>query len=484
MANIVLVTKGTNGDLFPFLGIGKALKARGHDVVVVTNWYGEQEVSKAGLDFVALDNPDEVPSYEEQTTLDGLSAPADELMLVGSHTAAPHASGGDAGEGARRLSVFGMPLKRGLLEYEAISGQCRRAEKKDTVLVVNYVAFFSARHVADALGLPVAAVFIAPSMFPQWVLDLSFFDELYTHVGGDLNRIRAEVGLPPVRDWRAWLLDADRMLGLWAGWFAPEGFGAGREVTPIGFPSDPVAPGEVPAEVARDFDPADPPLLITHGTSIPAKSDFFAAAAEACRLAGVPALLVCKHERLIPSELPERVKWHRYVPFGRLMPHVRGIIHHGGIGTCGQALAAGIPQLVLALGYDRADNAARLQSLGVAEALTPLQWRAEVLADSLRRLLGGEDVRRRCAEYARALRGSDFGAAGADAIEELAADRTRRRAGVGTSAEVAEVEAAAAPRTKRESGDLQSLLDKLSPAGRELLRQRLKGRLGADSRGK
>ena len=482
MANIVLVTKGTGGDLFPFLRIGKTLKARGHRVVLVTHWYSEREVLRAGLDFAALDNAEEVPLYEEQTTLDaprGLNAAADEAVLVGNHGGGGASADGNEQASAPGLSIFGMPLGRGVLEYESIGGQCR---PNDTILVVNYIAFFSARHVADQLGVPLVAVFTAPSMFPQWVLDLPFFDELYAHVGGDLNAIRAQVGLAPVRDWRRWLTSADASVGLWPEWFVAEGFGNGVEIVPVGFPCDVGAAGELPSELSDILDHGAPPLLITHGTSIPAKSDFFTSAAEACRLLEMPALLVCKHEKLIPQPLPEGVRWFEYLSFDALMPHMRALIHHGGIGTCGQALAASLPQVVLALGYDRADNAARLQRLGVAEALTPLQWRPEVIAGALRRLLDAPGTESLCADYARRLQPGDFAASASDVIETLAASAMHRKRAVQLTTDAPE--GVPPLEQKRASEDLHALLGNLSPAKRALLKQRLKQRLDTQAQGK
>jgi rhamnosyltransferase subunit B len=485
MANIVLVTKGTGGDLFPFLRIGKTLKARGHRVVLVTHWYSEREVLRAGLDFAALDNAEEVPLYEEQTTLDApraLNAVAGEAVLVGSHGGgSATAADGNEQSPAPSLSIFGMPLGRGVLEYKSISEQCRPDE---TILAVNYIAFFSARHVADKLGVPLVAVFTAPSMFPQWVLDLPFFDELYVHVGGDLNGIRAQVGLAPVRDWRAWLTSADAMMGLWPEWFAAEQFGDGLKIVPAGFPCDVGTAGELPIELSNILDPDAPPLLITHGTSIPAKSDFFTSAVDACALLGMPALLVCKHEKLIPQSLPEGVRWFKYLSFDALMPHMRAIIHHGGIGTCGQAMAARLPQVVLALGYDRADNATRLQRLGVAEALTPLQWRPDVLAASLRRLLDAPDTGPLCADYARRLQHSDFGASASDVIETLAASATHRKHAVDHTADAPEGVPPPPPEEKRASEDLHTLLGNLSPSRRALLKQRLKQRLNTQAQSK
>ena len=67
-------------------------------------------------------------------------------------------------------------------------------------------------------------------------------------------------------------------------------------------------------------------------------------------------------------------------------------MHHGGIGTCAQGLAAGIPQLVMPMGFDQPDNAARLVTLGVGSWLAPGKFIGERVARKLSRLLADESV--------------------------------------------------------------------------------------------
>ncbi|WP_394698486.1 glycosyltransferase [uncultured Desulfobacter sp.] len=42
--------------------------------------------------------------------------------------------------------------------------------------------------------------------------------------------------------------------------------------------------------------------------------------------------------------MPENIHYCEYAPFSRLFPKAAAVVHHGGIGTCAQALKAGIPQ--------------------------------------------------------------------------------------------------------------------------------------------
>jgi rhamnosyltransferase subunit B len=477
MAKMILVTKGTGGDLFPFLRIGRALEARGHEVVLLSHWYYAERVARAGLRFAALDTPAEVPLYEEQTTVNpqhGRNALADKAEFVANHAEAARPSPRAQEQQGPKLSLFGLSLDKGLREFRVISEQCAGG---DAVLVVNYIAFLTARPVAEKLGVPFVSVFMSPGFIPEWILNLPFFDELYGHVGADLNRVREEVGLAPVSDWRRWLVTADCFAGMWPDWFAPARPGRSPEIVPVGFILDDAAAGSEVSEELKDvLDYGAPPVLITHGTSIPTRADFFEVAAEACRLAGLRGLLVSKFADLIPPALPPGVKWFDFLPFGRLMPHVSCIVHHAGIGTSAQALASGIPQLIMAQGHDRAGSARCLTELGIAETFSPLEWQAEGVAAALRRLVDSALLRRRCVELAQRLRGADALTTACEVFEEFVPVAGARKMS-------APALFAGEPREAKGRSDgskaVPGLLANLSPAQRALLSKRLQVRLAS-----
>jgi UDP:flavonoid glycosyltransferase YjiC (YdhE family) len=63
------------------------------------------------------------------------------------------------------------------------------------------------------------------------------------------------------------------------------------------------------------------------------------------------------------------------------------VIHAGGIGTCAEALKAGLPSVVIPYAFDQPDNAERLRRLGVAEVLSRDAVDARNLTDKLDQLL-------------------------------------------------------------------------------------------------
>ena len=109
----------------------------------------------------------------------------------------------------------------------------------------------------------------------------------------------------------------------------------------------------------------------------------------------------------MPERLPAGVAHFAYVPFGLLLPHAAALVHHGGIGTCAQGLAAGVPQVIMPLAHDQPDNADRLSKLGVSRTLPPRRFRGPALAAVLRELLSCDRTAKACREVASRFVGID-----------------------------------------------------------------------------
>src|SRR5438552_407053 len=56
--HLLLVTIGSRGDLYPFLGLGRAMTARGHRVTVITTGNHRAAAGQAGLGFIELGSAD------------------------------------------------------------------------------------------------------------------------------------------------------------------------------------------------------------------------------------------------------------------------------------------------------------------------------------------------------------------------------------------------------------------------------------------
>src|SRR5277367_1567015 len=52
--NVLLPTLGSAGDVHPFIGLGLALRARGHRATVLTNPYFQSSIEAQGLEFLPV----------------------------------------------------------------------------------------------------------------------------------------------------------------------------------------------------------------------------------------------------------------------------------------------------------------------------------------------------------------------------------------------------------------------------------------------
>ena len=399
-AHFLLVTLGSHGDVHPFVGLGRRLIQRGHRVTLATNEHFRPLAESTGLDFE--------PVGEE----------ADFLALA-KHPDLWHPTRGALVVAGAVASAMG-PV------YDAV---VRRLDAR-TVVVGSTLAL-AARVARDELHFPMATVHLAPIVFrsihapprmpgvPAIAGRLPSFMLTRFYEGADkyvidpalapaVNAFRAERGLPPVeRIMQAWWNAPDLTIGLWPAWFAPPQPDWPAQARLTGFPlydeSD-VSP--LPEELERFLDAGDAPAAFTPGSAMQHGQQFFAAAVAACERLGRRGLLLTRHDGQVPDVLPPTVLHVRYAPFSRLLPRCCAISHHGGIGTTSQALAAGVPQLVMPMAHDQFDNAARARKLGVATTLSPRRYRPRAVAGKLARLLGSARVADRCKATAARLVGS------------------------------------------------------------------------------
>lgn len=391
----LLTALGSYGDVHPMVGLGVALAGRGHDVRLITNPYFEEVVRGAGLRFVGVSTRE---AYEDLTRRRDLWRPRQGLDVVFRHGATT------------------------VLEelYDAVAEHYRGGE---TVIAAHGLDLAS-RVAAESLGAPVASIVYAPMVLwsdrapprmpfgftrPNWLCSAQFrFGEWAMFrrlVRAPLDALRRRVGLGPLRQrYFDWYYGVAPPLCLFPDWFAPNpgDWPAGTETT--GFPLwDGGVDAPLSGEVERFLDDGAPPLAFTPGSANRQASAFFASAAEACERLGRRGVLLTKYPEQLPARLPTGVRAIGFAPLSRVLPRAAAFVYHGGIGSCAQALSAGVPQLVQPLAFDQRDNALRLRRLGVAEEILPNRFRGEAVAAALGRLLSDDGVAERCESYSAKL---------------------------------------------------------------------------------
>ena len=200
------------------------------------------------------------------------------------------------------------------------------------------------------------------------------------------NVFRAEVGLTPVkRLFDRWYHSPQLIIGLFTDWFAPPQPDWPPNVHLTGFPLyDESESRDIPAELAGFLGEGEAPIIFTAGSAMAQGKEFFRVSAEVCGGNGWRGILLTQFPEQLPLNLPEGVRHFGYVPFSAVLPRAAAFVHHGGIGTTAQALAAGVPQLIVPMTHDQPDNAVRIRRLGVGDFLLPANTRQRRCLSHLR----------------------------------------------------------------------------------------------------
>ena len=392
---ILLFPLGSAGDVHPYVGIGRALRSRGHRVRLFANSYFESIARDAGIEFESTGTTDEY--------LEALNDPG----LWDS-------------KGSYRV-LFGKLIDATELVYRRIEAHHQPGQ---TVLVAPSAAF-GARIANEKLGVPLVSMNV----------ELNIFRSVYEQPGRDVNErwkpllrpfrraimeaadrlvfdpqlapgvngLRSSLGLSPVRFvMRKWLHSPDCVIGLFPEWFAPKlpDWPANLHLT--GFPLfDGSETGSLSAELEEFLAAGEPPVVFTFGTAQRNASDLLETSVRVCQSLGRRGILLTQFADQAPLNLPATVQYIRYAPLSSLLPRSAAIVHHGGIGTTAQALRAGIPQLVCPMILDQFDNAVRLQRLGVGESIRSSRISADYVAERLQVLMASPAVASRCRNVAQ-----------------------------------------------------------------------------------
>jgi rhamnosyltransferase subunit B len=383
--HVILTPVGSAGDVNPFLIIGRALRQRGHRVTLVSPDVFAHATRKSTLEFAS-------------------SGTADEFNDVTMNPDLWHPRRGPA-------VIFGVLSAQLRRAYDIID---RLYEPGKTVLVGHSLSFFT-RVFEEKRGAPAVTIHLAPSLFRSdfaqpalpsgqdisrwprwakralwWAVDRFAIDPLIVPA---LNQWRRELELPPVsRVFQSWLHSPQRVLGLFPDWFGAPQADWPPQLRLTGFVLSDRSCDPTPAEGINDRDleqflaAGPPPVVFTPGSANRHAAQFFQVGIEAAALTGQRALLVTAYGEHLPGTLPAHAHHATYASFADLFPRVAAVVHHGGIGTCAQALAAGAPQLIMPMGFDQPDNALRLVRLGVAERVPPGQFTTSRVGAALQSL--------------------------------------------------------------------------------------------------
>ena len=416
MANIVLATIGSLGDMHPKIALALELKNRGHAVTIAAMEFYRDRIEPLGIGFAPM-APHLDPNDREMGR---------KLM--------------DASRGSEMiLRQLVMPNLRPMFDdlMRAIDGA-------DLLMTGEIV--YAAKSAVELSGVKWVTASLQPSTFfssfdpsvppnAPWVENLRFLGPRFHHGFFRFARWLVDRWYKPYREFRRDLglsedhdpIFFDKFSDLLHLALFSKVLGAPQS----DWPENTVQPGfcfydghndtqKIPPALLEFLDAGDLPIVFTLGSAaVMDARDFFEQSAEAARMVSRRAVLLYGVFNEPPKGIGGDVVGFDYAPYSQVFPRALCVVHQAGVGTTGQALRAGVPQLIVPFAHDQPDNAARCRRLGVAEIVGRDDYGAENAAAMLRRLIDNKSYKDKAVETGRIVMSEPGTSMACDAIEAV-----------------------------------------------------------------
>ena len=396
------------GDTQPFISLAARFKQQGHSVKLAARPDFASLASAYEIEFVPLGNPyKSLLRSEEVATAIG-SGNMLKMIIK------------QASDSKQRKAFFdGLD-----------TGAMRAVEGAEAVIYKSsWIPFYS---IAQKVGVPSAAAMFMPltrtAFFPSFLIGggkdrgatidsmiWRITEQFIWQVSRNFdNRMRSELlGLPrrPFFGPSARQLERTRLYYAYSPTVIPRPADWPERIHVTGFWfSDPPPGWTPPPDLVGFLESGPPPVYVGFG-SMPSGS-----AEDTLKL--ILKALELSHQRGIllsgwagigkDRKLPEYAFGVESVPHSWLFPRMSAVVHHGGAGTTGAGLRAGVPSIVTPFVADQPNWAKRIEALGVGPRAIPFrELTAELLADAIRQATSDSAMRQRASALGEQIRRED-----------------------------------------------------------------------------
>ncbi|WP_185981621.1 glycosyltransferase [Skermania sp. ID1734] len=413
--HLVLLAYGTQGDIDPYLVLGRELHARGHHVRVVTPDRYAGAVERAGLEqwSFGLDVESLLVQADWQTWKQG-----------GRQQQA------DGTKEFLRYVLADMPERLG-----EIDAACAGAA---AILSPSWggMSHFG----ADSRGIPAAFLQLQPwepsATYPNLMLSPD------RSLPGPLNRATHRVAAQAhwhlirkhINDWRherygleplPWRYSRSGSAPVLCGFSrhivtpSPD-WGSNVAVTGNWFDDD--EPKWTPPQALTDYLAAGAtPIFVGFGSWLPANAaGLYELVVDAARQAGVRAVVQVDPETAAdPHTFGDDIYAIGFVPYRWMFERVAAVVHHGGAGTTALAVRAGVPNVVCPFFADQNFWASRVAAIHAGPKPIPVQkLTADRLAEAVRTAVSDKTISATVAGLGAAMREERGAAVAGDVLDE------------------------------------------------------------------
>ena len=388
---LLVAAFGDAGHAFPAIALARALRERGHRIVVETweRWRGAVEVE--GLEFVAAQEYRVFAGDDGGAEVPSLAAAARALVPL--------------------LDELGPDLVVNdiLTRAPALAAELRG---------VRWATLIPHVYPVHAAGLPFYGF---GALRPRtvagralWRTALPILEAGLRRGREELNRTRTVLGLPPTRAYHSGISTELALVATLP-----------QLEYPRRWPSHVQVIGPLVYEIPHpdvELPPGDAPLVVVApSTAKDHEGRLIRASLAAFR--AEPVRVLASTNRSVPAaaiDVPANARLVDWVSYSQVMPAASLVICHGGHGTVVRALGAGAPVLSCGTAGDMGENGARVTWAGAGLAIPRRLAGPRALRWATRRVLGEPGFARRAGAIAAWAAEHDGAARGAELAEEAA----------------------------------------------------------------
>ena len=389
---ITILTIGSRGDIEPLIELGRRLAENGHSVRVATHENFEELVTEGGLEFFRVARSSkEMHDTEAGRGLE--KAGANPFVFIKQY-----------------FALWKDDLDK--LLQNAWSA-CQDAE----LVMASHIIMDGGFDIAEKLKIPFVFCGFYPccptttfptTVFPQTLPNWKVINRLSYEIVGILFWVRMR---KPLNKWRTETLKLKPLMKpgvatpAWNRVLSLYGYSPKLLPKPADWPENCKVTGYwcsksesqyAPSQDLLDFlNSGETPICVGFGSMV---GDNIEQTTEivksAVKKAGQRAVIISGWGGIADLDLPDNLYFIRAIPHAWLFPRVSLVVHHGGAGTAGAVLRAGIPSVVVPYSGDQFFWGQRIFELGLGSKPLPRRTLcAEDLASAILSVLEDNKMR-------------------------------------------------------------------------------------------
>ena len=401
---IGIIALGSRGDVQPYVALGKGLKQAGYEVVLLTHDPYQRLVLGEGLEFFAIGgNPHTIVDQvmndarvgEKPNEFDFLRklVPRIKPLL---HEIVTRCWQGCQGADALVLNALGIVVGVPI------------AQKREIPAFPAYLQPMTPTREFPALSFPAVPNWLAPVRPSYDLLSAEFLDwmrwQFYRSMGKVTHQLLGTPMSSPIRQLQ------EHQTPIFYGYSAsfvprPADWPDYCHITGYWFLDTPFD-WQPPADLQAFLQAGIPPVYIGFGSMGSGDAHHLTQlVVRALALSGQRGILLTGWGALKQEQLPEFVFAIDEVPHDWLFPLTAVVVHHGGAGTTGAGLRAGLPTIIVPFISDQPFWGEQVYQRGVGpRPIRQKQLSAEALAEAITTAINDQGMRERAAALGEKIR--------------------------------------------------------------------------------